>query len=372
MVDVNKPDLVAVLEPRISGLNADEFLEKRRFDRSFRVEAKGISGGICLIWNETIEVEILECHRQYIHTRIWRGSESFLTTFVYASPTQSIRRALWPELRRISEGVQEPWLLGGDLNFTLRSSEKRGGSPNNGGPCSWFMDWVMQSAWLLHQDFDVVGKEHWKPAENFVEVEGNFATGVTKWNNVSFGNIFRRKRRALARLGGIQRAKENYTSKKLERLEVEISKELDDILAQEELLLMQKSNREWVLHGDKNSKFYHSFVRRRIQRNWINATKNDEGKLVESQEELQEIATNYFNELYAAPVMAPVEYGVRDCFPPIQPTDVDNMARPVEEEEIAATLKEIHPLKAHEIDGLHALFLQKKWATVKNSVCTLI
>ncbi|KAL9409078.1 hypothetical protein AB3S75_047461 [Citrus x aurantiifolia] len=43
------PDMVVVMEPRISGRKADNFIKASGFDRSHRVEAVGFSGEIWLL-----------------------------------------------------------------------------------------------------------------------------------------------------------------------------------------------------------------------------------------------------------------------------------------------------------------------------------
>ena len=42
-------------------------LKKSGFDNSHRVEAVGFSGGIWLLWQNVIEVEVLINHWQFIH-----------------------------------------------------------------------------------------------------------------------------------------------------------------------------------------------------------------------------------------------------------------------------------------------------------------
>ncbi|KAL0285323.1 UNVERIFIED_CONTAM: hypothetical protein Sradi_7176100 [Sesamum radiatum] len=53
--------------------------------------------------------------------------QSFLCTWVYAKHTRAERRELWDALRNIDQGV-EPWLLGGDFNTVLYTSERKGGA----------------------------------------------------------------------------------------------------------------------------------------------------------------------------------------------------------------------------------------------------
>ena len=51
-----------------------------------------------------------------------------------------------------------------------------------------------------------------------------------------FGNIFRRKRILEARIGGIQRSLESWNFAAFLQLDLELQKEYDDVLLQEELL----------------------------------------------------------------------------------------------------------------------------------------
>ncbi|KAK8660876.1 hypothetical protein V6N13_051784 [Hibiscus sabdariffa] len=66
----SKPDLVVFVEPRISGRKADSVIALLGFPNSHRVEAIGFSGGIWLAWYDSISVEILVNHFQFIHCRV--------------------------------------------------------------------------------------------------------------------------------------------------------------------------------------------------------------------------------------------------------------------------------------------------------------
>ena len=52
MVQNYKPLLVVLLEPHISGYKADNFIKRSGFDKSYRVEAEGFSGGIWVLWKD--------------------------------------------------------------------------------------------------------------------------------------------------------------------------------------------------------------------------------------------------------------------------------------------------------------------------------
>ncbi|KAK8684010.1 hypothetical protein V6N13_040047 [Hibiscus sabdariffa] len=124
----SRPDVVAFVEPRISGWKADRVISALAFPYSHRVEAVGFSGGIWLAWYETVKIDILQNHFQYIYCRIssTRDNRSTLTTLVYASPNSQKRKALWLELNKLAYSIRSPWFIVGDFNATHSDSDRRG------------------------------------------------------------------------------------------------------------------------------------------------------------------------------------------------------------------------------------------------------
>ena len=98
------------------------------------------------------------------------------------------------------------------------------------------------------------------------------------WNKDIFGNIFKRKKELLARIGGIQRTLEKHHSRRLIELEIKLKRNLERVLTQEEVLGFQKSQREWIVCGDRNTAFSHQITVERHRRNRIGMIKNDLGQ----------------------------------------------------------------------------------------------
>ncbi|KAL4388382.1 hypothetical protein GQ457_09G019490 [Hibiscus cannabinus] len=140
------PDIVAIFEPRISGRAADGFIRKSGFDFSFRVEARGFSGGIWVLWKGSVKVDILAVSNQFVHGHCvpLNSEPGFRITFIYASPEVGKRRSLWPQLRALEPEQGIPWVLGGDLNVIGNSCERRGGSERRSGVCPLFGDFLFE------------------------------------------------------------------------------------------------------------------------------------------------------------------------------------------------------------------------------------
>ncbi|KAK8627907.1 hypothetical protein V6N13_135504 [Hibiscus sabdariffa] len=123
-----KLDLVVFVEPRISGRRADSIIASLRFPHSHRVEAAGFSGGIWLAWYDSVSVDIISNHFQFIHCHITEKASrnSVYATAVYASPSSSRRKLLWPHLRRIANSMRSPWMLFGDFNAIICVDDRKG------------------------------------------------------------------------------------------------------------------------------------------------------------------------------------------------------------------------------------------------------
>lgn len=113
------------------------------FDKSFRVDAVGQSGGLWLLWrSEAGEVEIMASSDQFIYTRIINDQEVLNLIVVYAAPTVSRRSGLWDRLSAVISGVVGPLVLGGDFNTIVRLDERTGGNGQLSPDSLAFGDWI--------------------------------------------------------------------------------------------------------------------------------------------------------------------------------------------------------------------------------------
>ncbi|KAK8689375.1 hypothetical protein V6N13_088096 [Hibiscus sabdariffa] len=91
-----KPTLLGLVEPRISGDQADLVISMLGYLCSYRIEGSGFSGGIWLCWNDSVHVEILFHHFQFLHSRVScnKTGSSVLLTLVYAS-SSTVKHFTW-------------------------------------------------------------------------------------------------------------------------------------------------------------------------------------------------------------------------------------------------------------------------------------
>lgn len=66
MVNVHKPQVLGLLEMKISGFKADDVCKKLGFDDWVRVEALRFSGGIWILWRNLVYIDVIRTHPQYV------------------------------------------------------------------------------------------------------------------------------------------------------------------------------------------------------------------------------------------------------------------------------------------------------------------
>ncbi|KAI9076002.1 hypothetical protein K1719_042018 [Acacia pycnantha] len=138
-----KLDMVVILEPRVSGMQANRIIKNWGFKHSIRREAEGFSGGIWLLWElDDLIVDVRLMEDQFIHCCLRLGGKQMFFTAVYASPNESRRQRTWDMLLDIANEIREPWLLGGDFNEIKTPMEQKGGASLREARCRRFKEWI--------------------------------------------------------------------------------------------------------------------------------------------------------------------------------------------------------------------------------------
>lgn len=96
----HRPSILFLIETRARSSRVEHTRTKLGYHNSHVVEPAGLSGGLCLLWNKDVEIEVIEESQNFIHTIITPKEEviGWQCTFVYGDPKPSRRKQLWDNI----------------------------------------------------------------------------------------------------------------------------------------------------------------------------------------------------------------------------------------------------------------------------------
>lgn len=154
-------------------------------------------------------------------------------------------------------------------------------------------------AWLQHPNFAPAVERYWQQGlGDLGESINQFRIGIQSWNKLVFKNIFHRKRRRTARILGVHERLEIAPTRSLEKLEGKLTRELNDILMQEESYWQQQSQENWICFGERNTRYFYASTVARRRHNKITQLRRDDGSWCTDTNELQKLAVSFYCQLY--------------------------------------------------------------------------
>ena len=227
-----------------------------------------------------------------------------------------------------------------------------------------------ENIWFSHSEFPKIVEQAWAvPATNLSGTFDTFASLVSNWNKLVFGNIFHRKNRILARLNGAQCALAANLSESLFRIEKKLKEDYFNILKIEEDFWALKSRVGWVVEGDRNTKFFHTSTLVRRRANKIIRLRNSVGEWITDSNRIRLHIQQGFVELFSTShIHVPSGFTLPSWAPRVSDTESLSIGAPVSANDVKTSLWSFKPFKAPRPDGLHSGFFQKCWNIVGESV----
>ncbi|KAK8659588.1 hypothetical protein V6N13_029787 [Hibiscus sabdariffa] len=299
---------------------------------------------------------------KFIHCRVIEKSDgcSIFATAIYASPCTTQRKILWPHLRSLAAHIRTPWVLFGDFNVTVTTSERIGcaattksskafqdlifdhGLRDMGyqGPnlvkrqCFSYWDEAFSKAnvehllrlrsdhrpillkvdatrqkshtrnfryftrWKSHDDFQRLVADNWPSNKSMTETLVLFTKAADTWNKMVFDYIDTKKKILMAHIRSIQKSLSSCSSRFLRNLESKLLIDLKHLLDQEELIWKQKSRFDWIIQGDRNTRYFHRKAISRKQHIKITSLKLQNDAWFEDDSTFQEEAIRYFTSFF--------------------------------------------------------------------------
>lgn len=133
-----------------------------------------------------------------------------------------------------------------------------------------------------------------------------------------------------------------------------------------------KSKEAWLKEEDKNTKYFHACTTQRIFRNAIDCIMDEQGRVWESKEEVEQVFVNYYKNLFTSEAQTDPAICLEELECRVSTEMNEVLMRSFSIEEVATTLKQMSPHKAPGLDGFLAGFYEDNWEVVGEEVCKSI
>jgi hypothetical protein len=123
---------------------------------------------------------------------------------------------------------------------------------------------------------------------------------------------------------------------------------------------VQRGRATWLLHGDRNTSFFHNAATARKKRNQLKRLLDDTGVWKEG-DQLHNHVVDYFSHLYTSEDTNNNQHVLDSVHPRVTTAMNEALLAPFSAVEVKKALFDIGDLKAPGPDGLHAIFYKRFW-----------
>ena len=121
------PSIVFLSETKASDSRMNDVARMIGFQNFVVIGPRGRAGGICLLWSDDLDVDILEFNSNMIAIHVSDGSVGWSVIGCYGPPYKTKRVKAWIDLCALLVSINGPWACFGDFNVVVDDSEKEGG-----------------------------------------------------------------------------------------------------------------------------------------------------------------------------------------------------------------------------------------------------
>lgn len=231
----------------------------------------------------------------------------------------------------------------------------------------------LDSFWLNHPTFLDLIKSYWK--NELPNIDENITTlqkEIKNWSNHHFKNIFYEKKKLYSRILGLQNILCSNPLPQHLILEKNLQQKFFSISKQEEELWQMKARINSITLGDKNTKFFHQTTIIRRKNNKLLTITKDDGSISWDQNEITNTIFNHFNNIYSYSSTTSYIVFSLNHLPGLTDLQKSSLKALPSDLEIKMACFDLHPFKSPGEDGLHAIFYQKNWSSVKDQIISII
>lgn len=230
-----------------------------------------------------------------------------------------------------------------------------------------------QAMWLSHENYADFIDSSWKNLNgDFCSKVKDLSTALSRWNKDVFGHLFHKKKRLLARIAGIQKARDRFENPFLINLEADLICQYETLREEENMFWRQKSRDSWLQGGDRNTRFFHLTTLVRRRRNKIEGLYDSADNWCADSNSMKSIAVDFFTDLFSQPPSEDTGVTIPRLFPDIDQALINDLDKPISIADVRNALFSIGGLKAPGHDGFPALFFQHHWSLYSSEIFKVV
>lgn len=226
---------------------------------------------------------------------------------------------------------------------------------------------MFENKWLLEKKFLEAASRSWEQTKEIESLQdklqhcGNL---LLHWSNSEVGNTTHKIKLLSAEIDRL------YSIEESTDYDVDISlkeKELEKLLTQEKIHWQQRSRKQWLEVGDRNTSYFHHCTKARRSRNHIDKLVDDNEATLASMEDICNCIIEFYDNLFKTtnPSWSLIDQALRF----VEPLVDNDMNRYLDQdfsiEEIKRAAFDQNPHKAPGPDGFTASFYHHAWDTIE-------
>ncbi|GJV07951.1 RNA-directed DNA polymerase, eukaryota [Tanacetum coccineum] len=355
IIKSEQPDIVGLQETKCN-LVDDSWVEDVWGGNGYgysQLPAVGNSGGILVIWDTRVFTckEVIGDDRFIAVKGEWRGKvEDIFLVCIYGPHVTRQKVSLWDRLAGLMSRWRGAWCLFGDLNV-VRKNEDRLNSQVNIKEMTDFNDFINEARLV---EIPMGGRKFTRSLITLISKErfGNHKAKIDRYKVDAMKWELEAEKRTL---NDAERGKWLEARKRWEDEESVYSN-----------MLRQKSRIWWDVEGDENSKFFHSYVKRRNNKSTLRGIMVN-GEWCEDPKIIKAKVANHYKSLFSErgnnrPIFCSEKLGK------IEVDEANMLEKRFNEKEVWDAVSGCGGDKAPGPDGFNFRFIRKAWDIIKTDL----
>ena len=229
--------------------------------------------------------------------------------------------------------------------------------------------------WSSHEDYGDVVNAAWaikttgSRAFNLQYKINNIKKTFNEWNRRVFGKVEREIKDRQKILQNLQNSIQTLMDVRNEKL---LREDIENLMDREEIKWAQKARSNWIIQGDRNTKYFQTIVNQRRARNRITLLKREDGSNTNNIEEIENLLVKHFKDRFYEPNSYSFDSILENLstirFPKLSQQQVLQLDSPISNDEIEMVVFQLGAHKALGPVGIPTFFFQEYWAMVKQDI----